>query len=960
VSIKQKLFIAFLLVSIVPILVVAGLIFSKARSTLKDTQLVKLEAIADLKVREVEHLFEGLNADMRIAQDYFNIKSNLPVLTKFAGDRTGPEYREAEKRLDGQLQTFQAVKRFDDLMLTDTSGTIVYVTNKEHAAMDIGRAIPDPNVFEKAKDGIHVGEIFRNESTINDFSLIVAGPARDLKGRFIGVIVFEVDLDPLLDFIQETTGMGETGETLIGKIMEPLPPGEEANGYSPVTGTHIMFLSRLRHNPDSVLKMAVPLGDVKAIPMQEAVQGRSGSGIATDYRNKETIAAWRQIPFSGWGLVAKIDTEEAFVSVRTLRNITIIIGLLVLAAVILLVIFIARSISAPIRALQDGTEMIGRGDLDYKVGTDAKDEIGMLSRAFDRMTENLKTVTSSRDDLDREIGERKRAEEALHKHREQLEELVKKRTVELQEEVVEHRRAEEARKESENRFRDIAENAVVWIWEADTEGRYTYANPEVKKILGYRPEEVVGKHFYEFLAPEERDAIKEVIKGVFARKEAFLNVVSSKVRKDGVAVVCETSGVPILNGEGKLVGYRGSVSDITDRKRLEAEFLKAQKLESVGILAGGIAHDFNNILTGIVGNISLAKISSDPGQIHKRLTEAEKALVHANGLAQQLLTFSKGGAPVKEAAYIRNLIKDAVSFSLRGANVKYEYSIQEDLWPVDIDTGQIHQVISNMAINARHAMPEGGLLKIGAEDITIDNAEEDTTEGLLKEGPYIRISVEDNGKGIDREHLDKIFDPYFTTKEKGSGLGLAMSYSIIKRHGGRITVKSQVGAGTTFYIYLPASEKEVSIDKVLEETMTNFKENQHRGMKVLVLDDEEIVRNVLADMLGSLGYEVAFAIEGNEAIELYRKAKEFGKHFNAVIMDLTIPGGMGGREAIKKLLEIDPEAKAIVSSGYSNDPIMAGYGKYGFKGVIAKPYMVPALAKVLHEVIHEVIEDGGE
>ena len=386
-------------------------------------------------------------------------------------------------------------------------------------------------------------------------------------------------------------------------------------------------------------------------------------------------------------------------------------------------------------------------------------------------------------------------------------------------------------------------------------------------------------------------------------------------------------------------------SHIIERKKMEAELQNIDKLESIGALAGGIAHDFNNLLTGIVGNISLAKMYSSEEKVIERLTEAERASMQSRHLTQQLLTFSKGGAPVKETASISELLKDTTQFALSGSNVKSLFSIPDDLWQVKIDKRQISQVIQNLVANADQAMPIGGVIKIRAENVIIS----DKDNLPISEGKYIKISVSDEGIGISKEYLTKIFDPYFTTKakgsEKGTGLGLTICHSIIEKHSGYITVESEVEIGTTFYIYLPTFQREVS-----EEV--EVKERIFSGTgRILVMDDEEIVRKVTGDVLNHLGYNVDFACDGSEAIELYQKAKESGNPFDAVILDLTIPGGMGGKKAVEKLFEIDPEVKAIVSSGYSTDPIMSDYKQYGFSEAVAKPYNIKELGEILHRVI---------
>jgi signal transduction histidine kinase/CheY-like chemotaxis protein len=417
------------------------------------------------------------------------------------------------------------------------------------------------------------------------------------------------------------------------------------------------------------------------------------------------------------------------------------------------------------------------------------------------------------------------------------------------------------------------------------------------------------------------------------------------IAKDGTERILADSGAPIRDREGKIIGVVLVFRDITERRVIEEELQKMEKLESIGILAGGIAHDFNNLLMGILGNVGLAKIymKTEEPDVMEKLTEAERACFQAKELTQQLLIFSKGGAPIKKLTSISELIIDTVTFVLRGSNVRCKFSISEDLWPVEVDEGQMSQVISNLIINADQAMPEGGIIQVQAENIMMEKLPSLT----LKPGRYIKVTIKDNGIGIPREHLSKVFDPYFSTKQMGSGLGLATAYSIIKRHDGDIRVESELGVGTTFYIYLPASEKPFPVKEEKEEKIFSGKG------KVLVMDDEAVVRKVTGEMLIYIGYEVEYARDGVEAIEIYKRAKEKGEPFDAVILDLTVAGGMGGKEAIEKLLEIDPEVRAIVSSGYSNDPIMANFKEYGFRAMVVKPYKIKGLSKAVQEAMRD-------
>lgn len=387
-----------------------------------------------------------------------------------------------------------------------------------------------------------------------------------------------------------------------------------------------------------------------------------------------------------------------------------------------------------------------------------------------------------------------------------------------------------------------------------------------------------------------------------------------------------------------------AVRDIREQLRLEQQVAQVTKMQAVGQLAGGIAHDFNNILTAILGNLSLAKMYCAPtDRLYPRLGEAERASLRAKDLTQQLLTFAKGGAPLKHTASLKELIKESASFALRGANVRCEFELALGLWTAEVDEGQMSQVIHNLVLNAVQAMPDGGVIRVTAENVTLATGD---TLGL-KPGPYLRISLADRGVGIAPENLPHIFDPYFTTKQKGSGLGLATSYSIIKKHDGMLTVESEVGRGTTFRIHLPASNK--PMEKVAPPKVV-----APRGKgRVLVMDDEALIRELAVAGLSQLGYQVETAPDGAEALRMYSEAKAAGQPFAAVIMDLTIPGGMGGKEAIKQLLLLDPAARVIVSSGYSNDAVMANFRHYGFKGVVAKPYKMEELAAAVNTLVQE-------
>jgi signal transduction histidine kinase/CheY-like chemotaxis protein/ABC-type uncharacterized transport system substrate-binding protein len=392
-----------------------------------------------------------------------------------------------------------------------------------------------------------------------------------------------------------------------------------------------------------------------------------------------------------------------------------------------------------------------------------------------------------------------------------------------------------------------------------------------------------------------------------------------------------------------IVGRVWSFRDITDRKKMEEEIMKAQKLESLGVLAGGIAHDFNNLLTGIMGNISMAKAYADPAEkAYARIVEAEKACNQTRGLTRQLLTFAKGGAPVKKVESIAQIIMNSAGFALRGSNVRCSYNLPDDLWNVEVDSGQMGQVINNLIINAAQSMPDGGFITVYAGNAVI--GPEDNLP--ISNGRYVHILVKDQGAGIRNDILPKIFDPYFTTKKKGSGLGLASVYSIIMKHDGYVGVESVPGSGSTFHFYLPASENNCPAEAELPELAT-----PRRGKgRILVMDDERQVSHTAREILSHLGYRVDICTDGAAALNLYREALASGMTYSVVFMDLTIPGGMGGKIAMEKLLEIDPGARGVVMSGYSDDPILANFLDYGFRGVIVKPFTADEIMKTINSL----------
>jgi two-component system cell cycle sensor histidine kinase/response regulator CckA len=507
--------------------------------------------------------------------------------------------------------------------------------------------------------------------------------------------------------------------------------------------------------------------------------------------------------------------------------------------------------------------------------------------------------------------------------------------------ITERKRIEEALRRNEEFMRNVLDNVDEGFLVIDRDFRIITANKAYGVWSGKRRDEMRGRYCYEISHQTLRPCYEEgedcAVKRAFETGEPCIAMHRHSDAKGNILYV-ETRAFPLRDASGAVTSAIETIHNITERHLLEAELLKTQKLEAIGKLAGGIAHDFNNLLQGVFGYISLAKLSAgQPERSLAALEGAEKALHMSISLTNQLLTFSKGGRPVRKPVHLRNAIENAAKFALSGSRSECRILIADDLWPVEADEGQIGQVIQNIALNADQAMPEGGRVEIWAANEEIPKG---TNPLLPAGGRFVKIVIRDSGMGIPHQHLQKIFDPYFTTKQKGSGLGLATTYSVIRNHGGVINVSSEVGRGSVFSIYLFACDEKA-------ETLPPPNAATGRTGKVLVLDDEETVRLVVAQMLESLGHEVVLAKDGEDAIEKYSRARRSGAAFDVVILDLTVRGGMGGEETVRNLSEIDHRVKAVVSSGYSDDPVVSDYRAHGFAASLNKPYTIDALRECL-------------
>lgn len=512
--------------------------------------------------------------------------------------------------------------------------------------------------------------------------------------------------------------------------------------------------------------------------------------------------------------------------------------------------------------------------------------------------------------------------------------------------ITERIKAEEALRASEEKYRFLTDNMNDIIWTTDMNFRTTYVSPSIETVLGFMPEERMKQGVAEQITSESINKIKDAFvkeitleqQGHGASQKIF-NFELDFYHKDGSTRVMEIVASKIRNEQGVWTGLLGVSRDITDRKQSEDALRNLQKLESLGVLAGGIAHDFNNLLGGIFGYIDLASSSSKEAEVLEYLNESLTTINRARALTNQLLTFSKGGAPVRKTESLFHLISETVQFALSGSNVSNSIEIENDLYPCNIDKNQIGQVIDNIIINAQQAMPMGGTIEVTAKNIPQGNKE----HSILQKGRYVKISIKDFGIGIPKDIIPHIFDPFFTTKTKGHGLGLATSFSIVNRHEGLLDIESVSGKGSTFHIYLPASK----------ETASSVKQKQaviHKGSgTIIVMDDEEFIRNTLEKMLKTQGYNCVLMKDGKEVLEFLREEYNAKRVIAGIILDLTIPGGLGGKEIVSIIREIDPIVPILVISGYADDPVIADPKTFGFTASIGKPFTIAELAAVLEK-----------
>ncbi len=796
-SIRLKLTIMFMVFVLIPSLFISVLTFTKYKKSLETIRLSELQDIAAFKADRIETYFASLKADIEIAQGYYNIKKNLPVLTRLTDDPNNPKFLAAKKMLDEQLQRMQSVLGLSDIMLVNPIGEVVYSSNPKHIPKDFLNPLPDPQqkAFAEGKNRVYFSDIFLNKEQSNRPAMLVTAPASDFDGTFIEVIAFEIDMASIYKLIQDVTGLGTTGEVLVGKKI----------------GNEAIYLNPLRHDPEAALKKTINIGGTLGGPIQGAAQGRKGAGRLIDYRGKEVIAAWRYIPSLDWGIVAKIDTEEAFADVINLRNVVIIILSIVFVLCGIIAFSIAQSISAPIKTLSKGAEIIGSGNLDYKIGSNLKDEIGQLSRTFDKMTQDLKKITASRDELNSEIAERKRAESVTQA---QLKILAVANSKTLSTDGVLRLVLDEIEAQTNSKI------GFYHFMEADNE-TISLQNWSTNTLGNMCTAEGKGSHYPVSRAGVWTDCVHE-------QRPVIHNDYSSLPHRKGLppghAPVIREMVVPLLR-DGRIVAIigvgnkpsnydetdianallLGDISwEIVERKQAEEELRRlTEELKSSNAdleqFAYAASHDLQEPLRVVAGFVSLLekryreKLDDKAREFidyavdgTKRMQLLIKDLLAYSQVGTRRKTFEPTNCSVALEQAIYNLHK-AVEES--GAEVTY------DLLPiVSGDSSQLTRLFQNLIGNA---------IKYHGKD------KPEIHISAQRKGDEWVFSVQDNGIGIESQYFEKIFDVFrrLHTREEydGTGIGLAICKKIVERHGGKISVESAPGKGSTFYFTVPAS-----------------------------------------------------------------------------------------------------------------------------------------------------------
>ncbi len=917
---------SFVTLNVLAVGLVGYLSFRNGQRAVND---VARQLRSEITTRIKEHLYTFLTTPQQINQ------ANADILRQ--GVLAADDAVALERHFWGQIRIFDSVSS-------------IYFGNPDGGLVDAGREGAGGSLYVIATDGFKSGPFkkYATDSRGQRTDLLVTVPDFDARTRpwyngavskdnavwsaayilFTGQDMSIAASRPVYNKRQELLGVVSVDLFLsqLGSFLQNLEIGETGQGFV-MERSGLLVASSADEKPFTELGTDEPQRRLYASESTVPLIRYATEALAAQFGDYRNITGEQQLEFDvngqrqflqvspienedglDWLIVVVIPEADFMAQISANNRTTIFLIIITLGIAVVVSVVTTRRIIGPILQLNAFAHELSKGQWGRPIGHDSRiSEISSLTQSLNHMAGQLQQMVA---ELITEVAERKQTAEALRESEENL------RTT----------------------FNSIGDAVIT----ADVTGKVTGMNPVAETLTGWGQAEALGKpltEVFHIINDQTREPVQNPVDKVLkAGKVVGLANHTALIARDGAEYQIADSGAPIQNATGRITGVVLVFRNVTEQLRAEQELLKAKKLESVGVLAGGIAHDFNNLLTGLFGNIELAKMFLPTGhKSHQFLESAGRSMESATNLTNQLLTFAKGSDPIKETIFIGAVITDTARFSLRGSSVKLQTDIAPDLWPVEADKGQLSQVISNLVINAQQAMPTGGTITLAAKNVEIAT------------GKYVQINVQDEGTGIAPQYLDQIFDPYFSTKQTGSGLGLASTHSIISKHNGTITVKSQLHRGTTFTIHLPAAaEKEAT---AAGEFSAEMPVAPVFSARILVMDDEEVVREVIGAMLEKLGHTVIFAVDGQEAVSKYQTSSENGMSYDVVITDLTIPGGMGGQEAAQEILRIDAQAKIIVSSGYATDPVMANYREYGFKGIVVKPYRFADLKKVIQQIL---------
>ncbi|WP_051938350.1 response regulator [Ghiorsea bivora] len=934
-QIKQKLMIILLCMALLPMLFISTVFFHEAESLLKSNRIAALESIADLKVRAIERFMQDLQRDAAIAQDYYNIKTNLPLLIRFAHDQQNPAYIRAKKSLDGQLETLQKIKGFKDIMLLSPDGKVVYVSNQAHAAIDMGKPLVDRHAFEEGKHRIYLSDIievrkaFKHGDDIGGgYEMLATAPLFGEDGTFIGVLALETDMQPVYDLVQQTTGLGHSGETLIA---------QEKHGYA-------LFLNVLRHDPSAAMHRRVAFGQSRGFPIQEAVRGHEGSGVSVDYRGEAVIAVWRYIPSMRWGMVSKIDVSEAFAPVVSLRHLALLVGGVVLVLIVLVAMAAARSFSAPIQELRRGIAIIGQGNLDHKVSTDRDDEIGLLSRAFDEMVVNLKTLTASRADFEKEIAERKRMEASMTAKNHEI--AIRNRYEASYGKIVSLYAKSLEQEDVLNGTLEVLSQqhpfpvSAVYLYD-EWSGKLTRAADH--GIPGSLPdsfqmgEGVLGQAFRDreltVLDELEGAHIISIDTGLLSFSPAAVIVAPICFQERALAVLVLASTKPLLEIDRvfieRLCRQMGvALNNITQHQALTnlAEELKMHsdeikvkntQLEQANRMKSeflaNMSHELRTPLNAIIGFSELLKdglggeLQADQKDF---VTDIYTSGKHLLSLINDILDLSKIEAGKMELdlepVHLSEVLQNSVSMikeKMLEHHLRLDCDFADNLSECYLDARKTKQMIYNMLSNAVKFTPDGGRVKFTVRRVMADAlhvADENHPSAVnapaSPAAEFLEIMVSDTGIGISPEDQQQLFTPFqqlesmLTKAYEGTGLGLVILKRLAELHGGTVGLKSATDEGSIFVVWLPYL---VSKQEAERQTSTlRLQENQHGVKKlisnhhnVLIVEDDEKAAALMKIQLERAGYATRHAISAEQALEMIADERP-----DLITLDIMLPG----------------------------------------------------------------------